>query len=64
MYVNSTLQKFHGCKMTKKMAKNIDQMIKDSPHRSMKKIQLFMGERYPLHIYCHGTENLWYSFEN
>ena len=21
-------------------------------------MQVFMGERYPLHTYCHGTENL------
>ena len=46
------------------MAKNIDQMIKDSPHRSMKKRQSFMGEKCPLRIFCQGTENLSYSFEN
>ena len=47
-----------------KIAKNIDQMIKDSSHTSIKKIQLFMGERYSMHIYSPGTENLQYLFEN
>ena len=38
-------------------AENIDQIITDSTHMgSIKKIQPFMDERYPLQIYCHGTE--------
>ena len=40
-----------------KIAKNIDQIKKDSWHRSIQKMQSFMGERYPLDIFSHGTEN-------
>ena len=29
-----------------------------------RQMQLLMGERYPLHIHCHGIENLLYLFEN
>ena len=36
------------------MAQNIDQCINDFSHRIMKEMQLLMGERYPLYIYCHG----------
>ena len=45
--------------MTEKWPKKIDQIMKNSSRRcrSIKKIQLFMGERYPLHIYCYRTEN-------
>ena len=60
IYVNSTLQKFHACKMTNK----IDQFINDFSHRIMKEMQLLMGERYPLGINCIGIENLLHLFEN
>ena len=48
--VNSTLQKFHGCKMTEKIAQNINQCINDFLHRIMKEMQRLMGERYPPYI--------------
>ena len=32
------------------MAYNLDQTIKDTLHRSKKKMQFFIGGRYPLHI--------------
>ena len=56
IWVNSTLQKFRGCKMTEKWSK--------TSHRKMKEMQLFMGERYPPDINCRGIENLPYLFEN
>ena len=62
--VNSTLQKFHGCKMTENGPKNIDQFIHDFSHRMMKEMQLLMGKKYLLYINCHGIENLPCLFEN
>ena len=41
----------------------MDQILKDSSLRSIKKMHFFMGERYPLYSYCHGTENLRYFVE-
>ena len=38
--------------------KNVDQIIKDSSHRSIKKMQLFLGGDY-----WDGTENLGYLFK-
>ena len=35
---------------------NIDQIIKDSSHRRIKKVQFLMGESNPPYIYCHGIE--------
>ena len=57
-WVNSTLQKFHGCKNDWKRPKIFEQIIKDSSHRTTKKMQFLVNERYPLQIYCHGIENL------
>ena len=45
-------------------AKNIDQIIKDFSHRTVKKMQFLMGESCPLYIYYHGIENPWNLFEN
>ena len=36
----------------------MDQITKDSLHSSIKKMQFFMDEGYPLVMYCSGTENL------
>ena len=44
MYVDSTLQEFHGCKMTEKWPKNTDQITRNSSDRSIKKMRLFMVE--------------------
>ena len=44
--------------------RSIDQIIKNSSHRSIKKIELFMGERYTLQTHCLGIENLGYLFRN
>ena len=60
MSVNLTLKKFHGCDMTEK-GLNIDQIIKDSSHRTIKKLQFLSC---PLYNYCHGIENPQYLFEN
>ena len=37
--------------------------MKDSSHISLKKMQWFMAERYPLHTHCHGAESLRSLFE-
>ena len=50
--------------MTEKGPLNIDQIMNDPSHRSIKKMQLFVGERHPLHINRHWIENLCYLFEN
>ena len=41
-----------------KRVENIDQIAQDSSHRTIKKMEFFIGERYPLHISCHEIENL------
>ena len=46
--------------MTEKVLNFIHLIMKGSSHTSIKKMQLLRGERYPLHTYCHGTENLEY----
>ena len=38
------------------MAKYIDQCINDFSKRIMKEMQLYMGQRYPPYINCHGIE--------
>ena len=40
-----------------------NQSINDYLHRTMKGMQLLMGERYPLHINCRGIEIFPYLFE-
>ena len=42
------------------MATNIDNIIKDSSHGTIEKLQCFMGEKYPLEVYCHGINDLFY----
>ena len=41
----------------RKRVQNIDQIINDCSRRSIEKMRSFLGEGYPLHSYCHGTEN-------
>ena len=45
-------QNFIVAKLTEKSPKILDHIIKDSSHRTTKKM------RYPLHIYSHRIENL------
>ena len=43
-----------------KSVKNINLIIKESSHRLIKKMQLFMGKTHPVHTHCNGMENLGY----
>ena len=61
MFVLSTkTSSMKGPKLKKGL--NIYQIIKNSLRRTIKNL-IVNGERYPLHIYYHGIENLQYLFE-
>ena len=46
------------------MPKILDHIMKESSHRTIKILLFLVSERYSLHIYCHGIENLWHFCEN